>query len=127
MSSERQQRLSQHWFLGSTGCFFAAAASVGLLAFVVCFQFLVDILGSRFASVQVEATPRVDVDETPCCISPDLGVDITSLKTSSFILKDQVPFQVFVSVLGRSTAVVWVSGIVSLKEVALGFRAGGMG
>ena len=57
---------------------------------------------------------------TPRCISPDLGVDITSLKTSSFILKDQVPFQVFVSVPGRSTAVAWVSGIVSLKEVALG-------
>ena len=102
------------------GLFFAAAASVGHLAFVDCYQFLVDILGSRFASVQVEATPRVDVDETPRCISPDLGVDITSLKTSSFILKDQVPFQVFVSVPGRSTAVVWVSGIVSLKEVALG-------
>ena len=29
----------------------AAAASVGLLAFVVCYQFPVDILGSRFASV----------------------------------------------------------------------------
>ena len=65
--------------------------------------------GSRFASVQVEATPRVDVDETPCCISPQLGADITSLKTSSFNLKDH-----------RSTAVVWVSGIVSLKEVAVG-------
>ena len=56
--------------------------------------------GSRFASVQVEATPRVDVDETPCYISPQLGADITSLKTSSFNLKDQVPFQVFVSVPG---------------------------
>ena len=29
----------------------AAAASVGLLALVVCYQFLVDSLGSRFASV----------------------------------------------------------------------------
>ena len=64
----------------------------------------------------------MDVDDTPCCISPDLGADITSLKTSSFILKDQVPFQVFVSVPGRSTAVVWVSGIVSLKEVAVGLE-----
>ena len=37
---------------------FAAAASVGLLAFVVCYQFLVDILGSRFASVQVLCRPK---------------------------------------------------------------------
>ena len=29
--------------------------------------------GSRFGSVQVEATPRLDVDETPCCISPQRG------------------------------------------------------
>ena len=42
----------------------AAAASVGPIAFVVCYQFFVDILWSHFASVQVEATPRVDVDET---------------------------------------------------------------
>ena len=76
--------------------------------------------GSRFASEQVEATPRVDVDETPYCILPQSGADITSLKTSSFNLTDQVPFQVFVSFPGRSTAVVWVSGIVSLKEVAVG-------
>ena len=98
----------------------AAAASVGHIAFVDCYQFLVDMLGSRSASVQVEATPRVDVDETPCCISPELGAGITSLKSSSFILKDQVPFRVFVSVPGRSTAVAWVSGIVSLKEAAVG-------
>ena len=38
--------------------------------------------GSRFASVQVEATPRVDVDETPCCILPQSGAGITSLKTT---------------------------------------------
>ena len=76
MSSQRQQRLSQHWFLGSTGGF----------------------LQQLHLSVTVEVTPRVDVDETPCCISPDPGADITSLKTSSFIPKDQVPFQVFVSV-----------------------------
>ena len=93
----------------------AAAASVGILALMVRFQFLVDILGSRFASVQVEATPRVDVDETPLCfISPQSGVDITSLKTSSF--------QVFVSVPGRPTAVARVSEFVSLKEVALGLE-----
>ena len=46
----------------------AAAASVGFIALVGCFQclvavstLLVVILGGRFASVQVEATPRVDV------------------------------------------------------------------
>ena len=44
------------------GWMVAAAASVGPIAFVVCYQFSVDILGSRFASVHVEATPRVDVD-----------------------------------------------------------------
>ena len=108
----------------------AAAASDGLFVLVFCYWCLEAVSwvlvffglatmtlchereGSRFASVQAEATPRVDVDETPCCTSPHSGVDITSLKTSSF--------QVFVSVPGRSTAVAWVSGCVSLKEVALG-------
>ena len=91
-------------------------AFVGLVLTTPCHE----RKGSRFASVQVEATPRVDVDETPCCISPQLGADITSLKTSNFNLQDQVPFQVFVSFLCRSTVVVWVSGFVSLMKVAKG-------
>ena len=64
------------------------------------------------------------VDETPCSVSPEL-------QTSSFNPcggpKDQVPFQVFVSVPGRSTAVVWVSGIASFEGGGCRVRAGGTG
>ena len=61
--------LAQSW---QEVCIVAAAASVGFVALVGCFQCLVAVswlvmvfLGSRFDSVQVEATPRVDVDEAP--------------------------------------------------------------